>query len=243
MFEFLISVVLSFSFFGSPETQREGSPECDRKAARAEAIRKDTRARVAKTCAAMKADPVVCKMIDAMVIRESSGNTCAVHTLGEGEYGLGPLGLSVRWHLPKWNRHEDESILHVPEVSTIVTLRIFRRAVTRHDAQDLVDLNAVFATGRLRYRDGKDASFCYRLRRHGVKCGHRIDLDSLGVDLDRKQQVAFVERLIGEPLTPAVAFRSVAASEPSNDASDEPNDEPSKATDGDGLPDVGGSAP
>jgi hypothetical protein len=136
--------------------------------------RNETRQRVADTCMAMGATAEACTVLDELVVRESSGDTCAVHVLGPNEHGLGPLGLSVGLHLAKWNADADATVLRVPEVSAIVTMRIFRRAVGAYNARNWRAVAAVFAGRFGEDHSGKpmgdDFVFCERLRRRHVDC-------------------------------------------------------------------------
>jgi hypothetical protein len=107
-------------------------------------------------------------VLDVIAVRESSGDACAVHVLGPREYGLGLHGLSAGLHLAKWDPTASVDVLRVPEVSTVVTLRIFRRAVARYRARTWREVGGVFA-GR-RYEGGDEFLFCRRLARAGVDC-------------------------------------------------------------------------
>lgn len=132
-------------------------------------VRDDARERVRRTCRALGASRDACAVLDAMVMRESSGDPCAVHTLGEGEYGLGVLGLSCRWHASAWDGDCDS--LRVPEIAAVVALRIYRRAVARHGARTWASVNEVFATGGTRRnRPRAVARWCARLADRDINC-------------------------------------------------------------------------
>lgn len=134
--------------------------------------RKDARERVRETCRSLGATKQTCKVMDAMVVRESSGDSCAIHTMGPDEYGRGVLGLSVRWHRRKWQEDATGEEFHIPEISAIVAMRIYRRAVKRHGATTWTHVNDVFA-GRFGAKDRdehKQALFCNRLEKWGVDC-------------------------------------------------------------------------
>lgn len=133
-------------------------------------VRQETKARVQHIAGELGLSKDAKAVLRYMVARESSGDPCAVHTHGEGEYGLGPLGLSVRWTLSKWDSHADAEVLHIPEVAAVVAIRILRRAVRLHGAKTWTEANSVFATGKIRVRPGKDAIYCKRLKSHGVDC-------------------------------------------------------------------------
>ncbi len=138
--------------------------------------RKATRERMRRTWRAMGADREAVRVLDAIVVRESTGDPCARHLLGKsaGENGYGPGGLFWRVHRGKWHRDPataDPRSFFVPEITAVVMLRIFRRAVRRHDAQTWVEIGEVFATGKIR-DDGSRVvarhNFAHRLRRRGI---------------------------------------------------------------------------
>lgn len=163
--------------------------------------RKVTRQRVADTCRRMGATVEACTVLDEVVVRESSGDACAVHVLGPDEYGLGPLGLNVGLHLPKWGE-ANRKVLHVPEVSAVITLRLYRRAIKRYKARTWLDVNAVFA-GRFheigrRTATGDDYVFCRRLQRRGIDCMNdpRKQLGTRLGNGPEPKQGAFVARLL-----------------------------------------------
>lgn len=171
------------------------------------AERAETRQRIANTCRAMGGSVAACTVLDAMVVRESSGDACAVHVIGEDEYGLGPLGLSVGLHLSKWDPYADAMVLKVPEVSAVIAMRIFRRAVTRYRARTWLDVNAVFAgrfheIGKRETPSGDDFVFCRRLARWDIDC-FSDPRGELGQRLGRSPepgQDAFVMRLFARSL-------------------------------------------
>lgn len=168
--------------------------------------RKVTRQRVADACRRMGATVEACTVLDAMVVRESDGDPCAVHVLGPGEYGLGPLGLSVGLHLSKWGE-ADRKVLHVPEVSAVVTVRLFRRAVRRYGAKSWLDINAVFAgrfneIGQKTKPLGDDWVFCKRLARWDIDCmaDPRGKLGKKLGTMPEPEQQRFVARLIARAM-------------------------------------------
>lgn len=59
--------------------------------------------------------------------------------------GLGLHGLNVAHHLVKWDRMAPPEALCDPVVSTIVTIRIARRAVAHYNAKTWTEINAIFA--------------------------------------------------------------------------------------------------
>jgi len=158
------------------------------------AVRVEARSRVERMCRALGGDRDACEVLDYVTLRESSFDPCAVHTLGPNEYGLGPHGLSVDLHLPKWGP-SDPQLLHVPEVSTVVTFRIWRRAVERYGARSWRRVNAIFA-GRItaKHLDNyKDNRFCYELAKRNVDCESRPNLGVIGSTGPYRGQAAFVE--------------------------------------------------
>lgn len=136
--------------------------------------RDDHRRRVRATCEALGASAEACDVVDVIAVRESSGDACAVHVLGPNEYGLGAHGLSWKWHQRKWYADVggEPDIFRLPEVSTIVTMRLMRQAARRRDVRDWGDVGEIFA-GRV-HPDSRDRSrrarFCHRLAGAGVDC-------------------------------------------------------------------------
>jgi hypothetical protein len=162
-------------------------------------VRRDAKRRVMRTARAMGASRETARVLRAMAIRESQADPCAVHTFGVGEFGIGVLGLSVRWHIGDWDRHADAAVFESPEVSTVVALRIFRRAVIRHGAETWTAVNSVFGTGRNQERPVHDARFCELLRGHDVDCNGNPSGQlgrTLGI-FPTPDQWAFIERLQG----------------------------------------------
>lgn len=153
------------------------------------AERDEHRRRVRATCEALGATDEACRVVDAITIRESSGDACAVHVLGPNEYGLGAHGLSWRWHQRKWYSSPggDPDVFRLPEVSTIVTIRLLRQAARRRDVRDWSDVGEVFA-GRV-HPDARERSrkarFCHRLRDAGVDC-RKSPRGKLGKELGTK---------------------------------------------------------
>jgi hypothetical protein len=143
--------------------------------------RDEVRDRVAATCRAMRAAPMVCAWVKVAGARESSWSPSVRHVRGRNEHGLGVLGLSLRWHRSKWPGGGEPAFCS-PEASVIVALDIVRRAQITWGARDLQDVQAVFA-GRFRclreegreecfiLRDpAKDRDVCERLEQHGIDC-------------------------------------------------------------------------
>lgn len=144
--------------------------------------RAETKSRAMAACRRLKADPGICAWVSASGERESDWRPGVRHTKGKGESGIGPLGLSIRWHGDKWPG-DPEPALCSPEASVIVALDIARRAQERWGARNLIEVQAVFA-GRFRcvtetdgsrecfiVRDiAKDRGICSRLEQRGVDC-------------------------------------------------------------------------
>jgi hypothetical protein len=110
-----------------------------------------TRARVRAACEALGASPIVCAYDDAVVWRESFGGAASVrHTRGKDadgtpEHGLGPMGLSLRWHAGKWAGNDEDPAFCSPEVSVAVAHEIYWRAVTAYGADSIADIQAIYA--------------------------------------------------------------------------------------------------
>lgn len=170
------------------------------------ATRAQNRARVEAMARRVGAAPDVRAVLGTLLSRESSGNSCCVHTLGKGEFGLGLHGLSVHFHKHRWDARYPREVLFVPEVSTLATLRLFDVARTRYGATNWLQVHQVFATGRLRARPDKDARWCRRIEtRLGIKCtdtpgsfGGRLLRDRSGqVEAVRDVQLS----VLGQPAT------------------------------------------
>lgn len=132
-------------------------------------VRDQARETARVTCRAMGASADACTVLDAMVMRESAGDPCAVHRLGDGELGRGVLGLSCRWHAPKWDGNCEA--LHDPAISTVVALRIYRRAVAVYGARTWADVQAVYGQGSIGRTDPRArARWCRRLSSRGIDC-------------------------------------------------------------------------
>lgn len=159
------------------------------------------RKRAMRTCRKMGASVEACNVLDVIAIRESSGDTCAVHVLGPNEFGLGLLGLSVDLHLDKWRVGARPDVLRVPEPAAVVGVRIFRRAVVRYKAKTWREVGGVFA-GR-KYENGEERLFCARLARVGIDC-EADPRGQLGDKLGREptpDQELFVMKLLAKHVT------------------------------------------
>lgn len=141
-------------------------------------VRNQTWLRSRAMCEYVGAHPDTCEFVEAVGNRESRHRLCSVHVKGHDEFGLGPHGLDLFYHWDKWSGRrwyprmgwEVAKEFYVPEVSTIVVLRIVNRAIYMHHAKNWVEVNSVFATGRVRVREEKDAAFCRHLSRWKLDC-------------------------------------------------------------------------
>jgi hypothetical protein len=145
-------------------------------------------------CRELGADRTACAVLDYVTVRESSGDPCAVHTLGPNEFGRGPQGLSVALHLRWWDPDADPMVLHIPEISTLVTIRLWRRAMERYGARRWWQVNDIFA-GRMlpkHYDRHKVARFCYELDRRRIDCEAEPRLGVVGGTAPYHGQEQFV---------------------------------------------------
>lgn len=114
-----------------------------------------TRARVQAACEELGASQIVCVYMDVIVCRESYCGAASIrHTRGHDadgvpEHGLGPMGLSLRWHANKWPGDDEDPAFCTPEASVVVAHEIFWSAVTRYGADSIADVQAIYA-GRFR---------------------------------------------------------------------------------------------
>ena len=139
----LISLITVLAFaICNPEAGARTSTPAQKAAVRTEAGR---------VCELAGAAPIVCALVKVIVARESwGGEEAAVCTKGHDrdgtpELGYGPMCLAARWHGDKWPGPATDYC--DVAVSTVVTLEIFHRAVTRWHAVDAAGLQAVFAHG------------------------------------------------------------------------------------------------
>lgn len=168
--------------------------------------REETRARVRSTCQSVGASEIVCDYLDAVVIRESSGRAGVRHTLGEGENGLGAMGLSIRWHRDKWPGEDEDPMFCHPEVSALVTLAIMRRAIVRYEAGDLTEIQAIFGGSWDCWGEGRDRmcrahprrtrDLCTRMTRRGWSCYRPVRLRDLGREVKRRDRRIYAARLV-----------------------------------------------
>ena len=105
------------------------------------------RADVRETFELLGASPAIVALADVIVVRESwGGEVAAVHTLGEREYGLGPMGLDARSNRDKWPGDPQEFC--DARVSAVIAHEIMWRAVTRWQATNAIGIQAIYARGR-----------------------------------------------------------------------------------------------
>jgi len=166
----------------APETWLDRSlPVADRGWA-TDAEKKRTRARMSRTWRAMGFDDDAVTALLTIVKRESfNGDTCAVHVLGENEYGLGAGGLFVRLQKPKWDRDAPDWVLYVPEVQAVIMGRMLRRSLGYGPSETAkprtwLRFQQVYA-GRVRHGNqhvALDNRWCHRLKSAGVDCHAQI---------------------------------------------------------------------
>jgi hypothetical protein len=112
-----------------------------------------TRDRLRLACEAVGGSDDYCAFWDAVTCREAwCGVASAVHVQGtdvdgEREFGLGPLGLSVKWHGDKWDGDDEDPAFCSPEVSFVIGHAIAWAAVERYGARNWVELQAIFGGG------------------------------------------------------------------------------------------------
>ena len=124
--------------------------------------------------------------------------------------GVGAHGHNPALHSEKWDPLAPPEYLCIPEVTTVVTVRIFRQAQRSYKAKTWTDINSVFAgrieNNRARHRKArdreKDQKFCDLAKKHGVDCNADAT-GKLGTKLGRHKtsdQDQFVEQLLGHAL-------------------------------------------
>jgi hypothetical protein len=194
-----------------PATQVEElpAPSCDPETGPARTYtledRRETRARVRAVCEYVGASPITCAFMDAVVVRESSGRAGVRHRKGRREDGLGPMGISLRWHRAKWPGDDEDPMLCHPEVSALVALDTMHRAVRRYQADTMLEVQAVYGGSWSCWRDDQDQrhcqalptagtvrSICSRLEARGFSCLAPIDRADLGryVPVQERRRVA-----------------------------------------------------
>lgn len=178
----LLSIFFSF----------QAQPTCGDPAAKVTAAeRQETRQRVQAVCHEVGAKPIVCDYMDAIVVRESSGRAGVRHTKGKNENGLGPMGLSLRWHADKWPGTDEDPMFCQPEVSALVALSIFHRAF-RYRAQNILDVQMIYGGHKGHHGEGRNKIYwityppklerdiCARMKRRGRYCRSHVSKRDLG---------------------------------------------------------------
>lgn len=89
-----------------------------------------------------------------------------------GSTGLGPHGMIPAFHVHLWDPMAPPEHLCVPEVSTLVVLRKFRRNQARYKGKlTWLELGRIYAgRGRNEAHHNKDSNWCHRLKSKGVNC-------------------------------------------------------------------------
>ena len=155
-------------------------------------IRRETRARIRHAFRYLGAARIVQAYADLIGERESHYHPGIRHTEGEGENGLGPMGLSLDSHHDKWPGRDEDPSFCVPEVSAVIAHAIMWRAVTKFHAETIDDVQAIFG-GRWSCHEGPHGRACFprivprfsddlcrRLARRGYSCHQLITRRDLG---------------------------------------------------------------
>jgi hypothetical protein len=123
--------------------------------------------------------------------------------------GLGLYGLNPALHLWRWSPKAQPEELCDPVVATEIARRLACKAVHSYGARNWLEVNSVFATGRIKSRPKLDQSFRRRARRHGFDPHAKPVLGScdLGPALD---QDAWVRSVYGGAEAPVFALRAAA---------------------------------
>lgn len=156
-------------------------------------VRQETRARVKHACRASGSSPLVCAFADAVVIRESSGRPGVRHRRGQGEDGLGAMGLNLASHRDKWPGKDEDPMFCQPEVSFAVAHEIIWRAFTRYQARNFLEVQAIYSGKWDCWKDPKGRrqcraapthrtvkSICRRMEMRGFSCYDPITRKDLG---------------------------------------------------------------
>lgn len=173
--------------------------------------KQEVRRRVRDACRrVLRASPLLCAYYDAVVVRESFGGNAGVrHTLGKGENGLGPMGLSLDWHKDKWPGTDEDPAFCTPEVSLITAHAVVWRAFDRYNARDLVDVQAIYSG---RWSAGTDADgekiyyaepsartykiICGRMEKRGFSCTQKMTKKDLGKKVRYRDRRGWVETVL-----------------------------------------------
>lgn len=186
------------------------SAQCDKEdgtivaESRTPEAKKETRTRILNTCRAVGFSWRMCDFMDAIVCRESACGVATVrHTLGPGEEGLGPMGLSIRWQKDKWPGSPDPEFC-IPEVSAVVAAQVIRNAYFNYSARTIVQIQSIYG-GRFGKINGRwrpvphetlDQKICKRMEKRGIDCHRTIQASELGIEVPYEQRRAFVSSLL-----------------------------------------------
>ena len=174
------------------------------------ADRMEVYARIQTACVAAGDSPIICAYFDMVAFRESRGRASVRHTRAEGENGLGPLGLSLRWQRHRWPGQADPDFC-LPEPSYAVAREVAIKALTVYHAESVVDIQAVYSgrTGSYRQPNGKlyhyadpsdhtVAITCPGMKRRGFRCNAHITRKALGRSIPKRDRQTFVEGLLAK---------------------------------------------
>lgn len=162
--------------------------------------RQEVRDRVKHACEMAGDAPIVCAFYDAVVMRESRGRASVRHNRARGEDGLGPMGLSLRWHADKWPGDPDPDFC-TPEASLAVARAIVRRAWVRYSVADLLDVQAIYSGrwGCWASSSGKRscvadpsghtrAIICKAMRTRGYSCHTKLKASDFGAPIRKHRR-------------------------------------------------------
>ena len=170
--------------------------------------RDEVRARVAHACELSGDAPILCAAYDHIIFRESRGKSSIRHTRGEGENGLGPMGLSLKWQRKRWPGPGDPAFCD-PVASLAVMRDIFWKAFKVYHAEDLVDVQAVISgrfdcyvlngkkTCLANPRGHTAAIMCGEplRKKHGFSCHTPLKASDFGPRVKVADRPAWVERM------------------------------------------------
>ncbi len=174
------------------------------------ADRMEVYARIQTACVAAGDSPIICAYFDMVAFRESRGRASIRHTRAEGENGIGPLGLSIRWQAHRWAGDADPDFC-VPEVSYAVAREIPIKAITVYHAKNVLDIQAVYSgrvghavmpNGKIwHYANPSDhtlAITCPGMKRRGFRCRTPITRKALGKSIPKRDRLEFVQGLLAK---------------------------------------------
>ncbi len=134
----------------------------------------------------------------AVAQRESHGRASVRHTRGDGENGLGPLGLNRRSHRAKWPGAWED--VCTPEVSVEIAHAIAWLAVDKYRARTFLEVQAIYSGRWVKTDKGWRADpsdrtvrlICPRMRKLGKSCDTLISGRDLGARVALGDRPAFV---------------------------------------------------